>query len=196
MGNGVAGGISSTPRSRPGGTVSAVSRNPNQLDIFLVSNDGGVYTAAWNAGVANGQWQGWWKILNATALPGSPVGVVSRNPNQIDIFVAGNDGKTYTAAWNAGVANGQWQGWWNILTGAIPPGGTTVTLDSIGGTIGISAMLNIFLDELLDRNAYPSVEIRPLFCSEIEALETVTLLFHTLSLPQTLERGIKQTPIS
>lgn len=107
-----------------GGTVSAVSRNPSQLDIFLVSNDGGVYTAAWNAGVANGQWQGWWRILNATAVPGSPVGVVSRNPNQLDIFVAGNDGKTYTAAWNAGVVNGQWQGWWNILTGAIPPGGT------------------------------------------------------------------------
>jgi len=107
-----------------GGTVSAVSREPNQLDIFIVSNDGGVYTAAWNAGVANGQWQGWWKILNAAAVPGAPVGVVSRNPNQLDIFVAGNDGKAYTAAWNAGVANGQWQGWWNILTGAIPAGGT------------------------------------------------------------------------
>lgn len=107
-----------------GGTVSAVSREPNQLDIFIVSNDGGVYTAAWNANVANAQWQGWWRILDLAAAPGAPVAVVSRNPNQLDIFVAGSDGKTYTAAWNAGVAQGQWQGWWNILTGAIPPGGT------------------------------------------------------------------------
>jgi hypothetical protein len=107
-----------------GGTVSAVSRDPGKLDIFLVSNDGGVYTAAWDSSVANAQWRGWWKILNLQAVPGSPVAVVSRDPNKLDIFVAGTDGKTYSAAWDAAAANGQWQGWWNILTGAIPAGGT------------------------------------------------------------------------
>ncbi|HUI42425.1 MAG TPA: C1 family peptidase [Terriglobia bacterium] len=107
-----------------GGTVSAVSRDPNKLDIFLVSTDGGVYTAASDANVAGGQWAGWWKILDLAAVPGSPVAVVSRDPNKLDIFVAGADGKTYTAAWDANVANGQWQGWWNILDGYIPAGGT------------------------------------------------------------------------
>ncbi len=107
-----------------GGTISAVSRGPNNLDIFLVSNDGGVYTAAWDANVANGQWRGWSRILNLAAKPGAPVAVVSRDPNKLDIFVAGADGKTYSAAWDGGAANPQWQGWWNILTGAIPAGGT------------------------------------------------------------------------
>jgi hypothetical protein len=62
-----------------------------------------------------------------------------------------------------------------------------VTLDPIGGTIGISALLNTFLDEMLDRSAFPSIEIRPLFCSEIEALEDVTELFENTSLPQILD---------
>ncbi len=108
----------------PGGSVTAVSRDPNKLDIFLVSNDGGIYTAAWDQHVANAQWRGWWRIGNLAAKPGSPVAVVSRDPNKLDIFVAGSDGKTYTAAWDQNVSSGQWRGWWNILTGAIPPGGT------------------------------------------------------------------------
>jgi hypothetical protein len=107
-----------------GGTISAVSRDSNKLDIFLVSTDGGIYTAAWDANVSSGQWRGWWRIPGLIAKPGSPVAVVSRDPNKLDIFVAGNDGKTYSAAWDANVSNGQWRGWWNILTGSIPVGGT------------------------------------------------------------------------
>jgi hypothetical protein len=69
-----------------------------------------------------------------------------------------------------------------------------VTLDTIGGTIGMSAFLNTFLDEMLDRSAYPSIEIRPLFCSEIEALEDITGLFAKISLPQILERWFESNP--
>lgn len=105
-----------------GGTVSVIARRPEQLDIFLVSNDGGVYTASWNRNVANQQWQGWWRIGGAVATPGAPVSVVSRSPDKLDIFVAGKDGKTYTAAWDANQANGQWRGWWNILSGFLPAG--------------------------------------------------------------------------
>jgi Papain family cysteine protease len=111
-----------------GGTISAVSRDPNKLDIFLVSNNGGIYSAASDANVANGQWQGWWKILDGAAVPGSAVAAVSRDPNKLDIFVAGTDGRTYTAAWDANVANGQWRGWWNILDGYIPVGGTVTAV--------------------------------------------------------------------
>jgi hypothetical protein len=63
-----------------------------------------------------------------------------------------------------------------------------VTLDAIGGTIGMSAFLNTYLDKVLDRSAFPSIEIRPLFCSEIEALEDITCLFAKISLPQIMER--------
>jgi hypothetical protein len=58
----------------------------------------------------------------------------------------------------------------------------------------MSAFLNTFLDEMLDRSAYPSIEIRPLFCSEIEALEDITGLFAKISLPQILERWFESNP--
>jgi len=69
-----------------------------------------------------------------------------------------------------------------------------VTLDSIGGTIGMSALLNTFLDEMLDQSTFPSIEIRPLFCSEIEALEDITGLFAKISLPQILETWFVSYP--
>jgi hypothetical protein len=115
-----------------GGTITAVSRDANKLDVFLVSTDGGVYTAAWDQNVASAAWRGWWRIGNLTAKPGAPVAAVARSAHQLDIFVAGSDGKTYTAAWDQNVSNAQWRGWWNILTGAIPAGGsiTAVSRDS------------------------------------------------------------------
>ena len=112
----------------PGGNVTAVSRDPKKLDIFIVGKDGGVYTAAWDANVDNQNWRGWWRIGTLLAQPGAPVSVVSRDPNKLDIFVAGEDGKTYTAAWDQYVDSGKWRGWWNILTGDILPGGTVAAV--------------------------------------------------------------------
>jgi hypothetical protein len=60
-----------------GGTVSAVSRAPGKLDVFLTSTDGGVYTAAWDAAVAGG-WRGWWRIGSLQGTPGAPVVALSR----------------------------------------------------------------------------------------------------------------------
>jgi hypothetical protein len=69
-----------------------------------------------------------------------------------------------------------------------------VTLDSIGGTIGMSAFLNTFFDEHLDRKTFPSLQIRPIFCSEIEALETVTGFFAKSCLPAILEKWFVTNP--
>ena len=69
-----------------------------------------------------------------------------------------------------------------------------ITLDSIGGTIGMSAFLNTFLDERLDRKAFPLLQIRPMFCSEIEALETITGYFPKSSLPEVLEAWFVANP--
>ena len=51
--------------------------------------------------------------LGSQAKPGAAVAAVARDPNKPDIFAAGNDGKTYTAAWDQFVAGAQWRGWWN-----------------------------------------------------------------------------------
>ena len=94
----------------------------------MVGQDSGVYTAAWDANVDNGNWRGWWRVGTLAALPGATVSVVARDQNKLDIFVAGRDGKTYTAAWDQYVDSGKWRGWWNILTGTIPPGGTVTAV--------------------------------------------------------------------
>ncbi|RSL18604.1 hypothetical protein EDE15_4194 [Edaphobacter aggregans] len=69
-----------------------------------------------------------------------------------------------------------------------------VTLDSIGGTIGMPAFLNTFLDEHLDRNAFPPRQIRPIFCSGIESLEMVTGFFAKSTLPEILEKWLDSNP--
>ncbi|WP_417909220.1 C1 family peptidase [Candidatus Electronema sp. PJ] len=41
---------------------SAVARDQNKLDVFVVGTDGGIYTAAWDRNVDSGNWRGWWRI--------------------------------------------------------------------------------------------------------------------------------------
>ena len=60
-----------------GGTVTAVARTSNKLDVF-VGGDGFVYTAAWEGGVNNNAWAGWWRIGTLGSIPGSRVSVVTR----------------------------------------------------------------------------------------------------------------------
>jgi alkylated DNA nucleotide flippase Atl1 len=102
-------------RAMAGTSVAAVSRAPDKLDIFIVAVDGRVYTAAWEQNVAQGQWRGWWPILDGRALSGTSVAAVSRDPNKLDVFVIGLDHRIYTAAWDQNAAQGKWRGWWPIL---------------------------------------------------------------------------------
>jgi hypothetical protein len=67
------------------------------------------------------------------------------------------------------------------------------TLDSIGGTIGISPFLNTFLDERLHGRSWP-IEVRPLFCTDIETLEFASGFFGASSLPQVLEHWFVTNP--
>jgi len=61
-----------------------------------------------------------------------------------------------------------------------------VTLDTVGGTLGMSAFLNTYLKEYLNRNSFEA-EIRPLFCSSIAELEDKSGYFAARTLPQILE---------
>lgn len=69
-----------------------------------------------------------------------------------------------------------------------------VTLDSIGGVFGMSPLLETFLDDRLQRSEFAPLEIRPLYCSDIAALETATGHFGVLSLPQVLEQWLTENP--
>ena len=105
-----------------GAPVAAVSRNPNQLDLFVVGNDGVVYTSWWTAG---SDWSGVnnnWRPIGGFFRVGAPIAAVSRNPNQLDLFVVGNDGVVYTSWWTAG---SDWSGVnnnWRPIGGVFPAG--------------------------------------------------------------------------
>ena len=98
--------------AKPGSSVSVTSRGADWLDIFVVGNDGGIYTASWNPAFEDG-WHGWWRIGDIAVDPGSPVSVVSRGADKLDVFVTGSDGGIYTAAWEPGFTDG-WHGWSRI----------------------------------------------------------------------------------
>ena len=115
----------------PGGNVTAISRHPNKLDVFIVGSNQGAFTAAWEGGVNNSQWSGWWRIGDEVFIPGLPITPVSRHPDKLDVFVAGNDGRVWTAAWEVGLAGHEWKGWWTIGDGQIA-GGSAVAAASRG----------------------------------------------------------------
>lgn len=48
-----------------------------------------------------------------------------------------------------------------------------ITLDSLGSTVLLSTLLNTYFDEFLQRSAFASWSIRPLFCIDIETLEEI-----------------------
>ncbi len=105
-----------------GAPVSAVARSPNNLDLFVVGNDGRVYTSWWSAGR---DWSGvndTWRSLGGYFPVGAPVSAVARSPNNLDLFVVGNDGRVYTSWWSAGR---DWSGvndTWRSLGGYFPVG--------------------------------------------------------------------------
>ncbi len=107
-------------RAAPGAAVTAVSRGPDKLDVFVVGTDGRVWTAAWQPAFADG-WHGWWPIGNVRVPAGAPVHAVSRGPDKLDIFVTDEAGVVRTAAWEPAFADG-WHGWWELAGGRAAPG--------------------------------------------------------------------------
>ena len=79
---------------------AVVSRNPNQLDAFVVDSAGGLHTSWWTP-IDDWTDHGWRDItLGLPPLPGgAPVAVVSRNPNQLDAFVVDSAGRLHTSWW-------------------------------------------------------------------------------------------------
>jgi hypothetical protein len=81
-----------------GGRLTAISRDPDQLDVFVCGNDGIVYTEWWTTGADCSGLNGW-RPIGGFFPAGAPVAVASRNPNQLDLFVLGSDGIVYTSWW-------------------------------------------------------------------------------------------------
>ncbi|MFC0530391.1 hypothetical protein ACFFIA_22250, partial [Phytohabitans kaempferiae] len=93
-----------------GTPVSALSRNPDQMDVFAVGRDGTVQSAWWN-----GQWRERFRVGTATFPAASPIGVVSRSPDFMDLFTVGLDGGVWNAWWH-----GEWHDWYRLGDVTLP----------------------------------------------------------------------------
>ena len=100
--------------------ITAISRNPNHLDLFVTGTDGGIYSTYWDA---SDGWHSWFRVSSGVAALGSPVTAISRNPDHIDLFITGTDGGIYTAWWDAS------DGWhpWSRVSNAVAAAGSLVT---------------------------------------------------------------------
>ena len=105
-----------------GAPVSAVARGSEHIDLFVVGNDGRVYTSWWNSG---SDWTGRndnWDPIGGFFPAGSPVAAIARVPNHLDLFVVGEDGRVYTSWWQDG---SDWSGRndnWDSIGGFFPAG--------------------------------------------------------------------------
>ena len=105
-------------RTRQPGAIGAVSRSTDHLDIFVADGNGAMFTAAWEPAMVD-WWEGWWNLLGGRGAPGTPLTVVSRRADYLDVFTVGTDGGAYTCAWTPATG---WRGWWRIGTATFPAG--------------------------------------------------------------------------
>lgn len=96
--------------------VTAVARTPESLDLFVVGNDGRVNHSWWTQDNGWSGLRGWGSIGGAFSsdekkaalfVPGMEISAVSRSPDNLDVFIAGNDGYVYHSYW---YTSGEWSG--------------------------------------------------------------------------------------
>jgi hypothetical protein len=102
--------ITPTQLAPPGASVAAAPQNANQLDAFVVGNDGAVHvtwvvgTGIWSDGMPGDASPA---RITPTQLapPGAGVAAAKQTADQLDAFVVGNDGAVYVT-WVVG--GGHW----------------------------------------------------------------------------------------
>jgi hypothetical protein len=113
-----------------GAGITATARTTNNMDLFFIGTDGGLWTSAWTAGA---KW-GTWEIMGTrgAGLPGAPVSAVSRQPSALDVIFQGPGNSTLRwAYWSP-------QRQWSL--GTIPTtGGGDLGLSSFPGNVSLVA---------------------------------------------------------
>lgn len=123
----------------PGAPLAAIARTSNHLDLFTTGKDGRVLTANWGGGKP---WSSFatnksWRPISQAFSANTPVTVVSRSPQHLDLFLTGPDGRVYSSWWQEGR---DWQTSWPSLGGQFAPG-TPITAISRGiGSVDLFAV--------------------------------------------------------
>ncbi|WP_255294263.1 M12 family metallopeptidase [Bacillus toyonensis] len=110
------------PAWQPAWSSSAIARTPMNLDLFIVGNDGQVYTSWWHDGIDWSSITDNWRPLGGSFPVGAPVSAVARGPMNLDLFVVGNDGQVYTSWWHDGIDWSSITDNWRPLGGSFPVG--------------------------------------------------------------------------
>ena len=80
--------------------ITAFSRTPNNIDLFVIGFDNAVWSTFWTAA---GGWSpgGWFKIHPETVFDHTTqkITAFSRTPNNIDLFVVGFDNAVWSTFW-------------------------------------------------------------------------------------------------
>ncbi len=116
--------------------VAAAHQGANQLDAFVVGNDGAVHVA-WES--ADGAWSFAPGGITATNLapPGAPVAAAAQGANQLDVFTVGHDGAVHVA-WVVG------GGAWATMPGGITPAGQSVPGGAVAAAAQNANQLDVF----------------------------------------------------
>ncbi len=105
-----------------GAPIYPLARTADNLDLFVVGNDGVVYTSSWST---RHDWDGVnndWRPIGGFFPAGAPVSAVARTVDNLDLFVVGNDGVVYTSSWST---RHDWDGAnndWRPIGGFFPAG--------------------------------------------------------------------------
>ncbi|MFD3458858.1 hypothetical protein ACFWVM_04040 [Nocardia fluminea] len=126
--------------AEPGSAVAAVARTPDNIDVYWVGPDGSVRSQWWHAAPGH-SWadHGQFAIASAgSARAGSPLAVVARTPDNIDVYWVGPDGSVRSQWWHAAPGHS----WADHGQFAIAPVGAVAE----GGGITATARTPINLD--------------------------------------------------
>src|SRR5947208_411440 len=90
--------------------VFALSRNPGEVDLFVIGFDNAVWSTWWEPAPG---WQPWFQIHPETVFDHTTqhVFALSRNPGHVDLFVIGFDNAVWSTWWEPAPG---WQPWFQI----------------------------------------------------------------------------------
>jgi hypothetical protein len=105
-----------------GSTVTAIARNPNHIDVFMVGNgDNRPRVASWDAATG---WTGWLTLGTTHLRSDAAITTLARDSNHVDLFSTDLSGRIVTTWWNNSVG---WAPEWIFVDSQFVAAGSTVT---------------------------------------------------------------------
>jgi hypothetical protein len=124
------------------GAVGMVTRRADQLDVFMVDDNGNVRTATWNASQDfSGGWRDWQPVGELSVPAGAPIGAASRGPDRLDIAVADTGGHVAWASFNQALGV-DWQSWQRVGDLVLPAGSPVDAVARTDGRLDLFAVAN------------------------------------------------------